>query len=68
MLGPLPLVYQLVVGTAAVVTGAALVLWLGWLLPVTVVPSTLVLLGAVVGGLAAYVLLHDSPRRPASGR
>lgn len=66
MLGPLPLVHQVAVGMAAVLTCAALGLWLGWLVPLSIVPATLALLGAAVGAVAAYVLLHDSTRRPAS--
>lgn len=68
MLGPLPLLHQIVVGIAALVVGSALGLWLGWALPVEVDPSALGFVGSAVGTLVAYLLLHDSHQRPASRR
>lgn len=67
MLGPLPRIHQVAVAAACLIVCTFLALWIGWVLPITVMPSTLVLLGACAGGAAAYLLLHDSTRRPASG-
>lgn len=68
MLGPLPLLHQVVVVLAAILTGATLGFWTGGVLPLGVEATTLGELGAVAGGLVAYLLLHDTSHRPASRR
>ena len=58
MLGPLPRLHRPTVLIAAVLAGPAVALWVGWFLPIHVLPTALATLGILAGAGAAYALIH----------
>ncbi len=64
MLGPLPLLYKCLVFVTAVAICATGGAWAAFTLPYPVLIATGASLGTVIGGMFAFVLLHESGQVP----
>lgn len=59
MLGPLPLLYRCLVFVAALVICMGVGAWVAFVLPYPIVVAKGASVGLVLGGLLAFLLLHE---------
>ncbi len=64
MLGPLPQLYRVAVGVAALAVFVAGGAWAAFVLPYPILVSVGASVGLAIGALCAFLLLHESSRSP----